>query len=317
LPVLSEAPKTQYNSLFNCQFHNTLFAAENQRQTRQKVAFWAETDIIADMDYRMLLELAEKLRSVRVADTDYQLSGLLGAKQKVEGQFDAPMKHVMVQLECDRRDGLSQRLKAEYEKLLQAAADFDNSCAIRYKTDLQKQLHLIAYNMVPAIAQDIATLIEEIAKSSRETPDWLNEAGTGSAESGQEEKAVNKPANAKTKKRPTKADMANRNKAVTLAAVQFKAKHDRLPTVDEIVDETRYSQSQVYATNAYKEGKIAKSSAKATAEVTGSSVQKSEYYSQKSEGHSRADRRAKSEQDELDVLIDKQKEDDGSDFVKK
>lgn len=137
------------------------------------------------------------------------------------------------------------------------------------------------------------------------------------AETATTQQEVKGTAPANRKKRPTKTEMANRNKAVAMAAAQFKVGHNRLPTVDEIVDETKYSRNEIYATSAYKEGKIARSSAKATTEITGSSVQKTEYYSQKSEEHSRTDRRSKSDQAELDALIDKQKEDDGSDFAKK
>ncbi|MCP4611105.1 MAG: hypothetical protein GY845_20545 [Planctomycetes bacterium] len=126
-------------------------------------------------------------------------------------------------------------------------------------------------------------------------------------------KLANKP---KTKKRATKAEMANRNKTVTIAAAQFKSKHDRLPTVDEIVYKTNYSRQQVYGTPAYKEGKIAKNSAYATSNLPGSSVQRSICYNHTSEEHSRAYRRSKADQNELDAMIDEQEEDDRSNFVK-
>jgi len=119
----------------------------------------------------------------------------------------------------------------------------------------------------------------------------------------------------KKKGRPTKAEMGNRNKAVAMAATKFKADYERLPTVDEIVAETSYSRNQIYATNAYKEGKIAKSSSKLTAESTGSSVIPSEQFGVKSLEQSRTKRRSKSNQDELDALIDQQKRDDTSDFT--
>lgn len=157
-----------------------LIYTPNDRQARTIVAFYPEFDSIEGMDDSMLFELAEKLRSVVVTDDDYQLSGLFNSKQMLEGQFDALMERVMVQLECERLDGLSQRLKAEYEILLQAAADFDNSCAIRDKTDLQKQLHLIAFNLVPAIAQEFATLIEKIAIEIRNGQKRIKAMGTGS-----------------------------------------------------------------------------------------------------------------------------------------
>jgi len=111
----------------------------------------------------------------------------------------------------------------------------------------------------------------------------------------------------KIKSRPTKPEMENRNRAVAMAAAKIKAEYDRLPTVDEIIAKTKYTRNQIYATNTYKEGKIAKSSAKLTTEMTGSSVAESEQFSRISEQHSRADRRSKSEQDELNALIDRQK----------
>ena len=107
--------------------------------------------------------------------------------------------------------------------------------------------------------------------------------------------------------RPTAAEMANRNKAVTMAAIEIGAKYDRLPTVDEIMRETKCTRHQIYATNAYKEGKIASRSAKLTTEMTGGSITSSE--------RSGVNRRNKADQDELDILVDKQKEDDSSDFV--
>ena len=47
--------------------------------------------------------------------------------------------------------------------------------------------------------------------------------------------------------------------------------------------------------------------------MTGSSVQKTEYYGQKSEEHGRAGRSSKSEQAELDALIDEQEEEAAKD----
>ena len=123
--------------------------------------------------------------------------------------------------------------------------------------------------------------------------------------------------NGKKKKRATKAEMAKRNKTVSMTAALYKLEHEQLPTVDEIIDETKCTRNEIYATDAYKEGKIAKSSAKIASEMTRGSVQKTEYYSQKSEEHGRTVRRTKAEQAELDALIDKQKEDDSSDFMKK
>lgn len=118
------------------------------------------------------------------------------------------------------------------------------------------------------------------------------------------------------KKRPTKAEMANRNKAVAMAAAKFKDEHDCLPSVDDIMGETKYTREEIYETGAYADGKIARRSAKAATGTTGASVAESEQFDRASEQHSRVNRRSKAEQDELDKLIDNQKEDDSSAFVR-
>ena len=64
-------------------------------------------------------------------------------------------------------------------------------------------------------------------------------------------------------------------------------------------------------------GSILADGAIATTEITGGSVQKSQQYGRESEEHSRANRRSKSDQAQLDALIDEQDDDDRSDFVKK
>ncbi len=115
--------------------------------------------------------------------------------------------------------------------------------------------------------------------------------------------------------RPTKAEMGMRNKAVTMAAVEIQMKYDRLPTVNEIMIETKLSLNQIYATAPYKEGKIAKSSARVATEMTGGSVHENPQFSETSELHSRAKRRSKTEQHELDELIDQQVKDQNSNFV--
>ncbi len=120
---------------------------------------------------------------------------------------------------------------------------------------------------------------------------------------------------AKRKNRPTAADMARRNKAVAYSAGEIKAKHGRLATVDEIIEATKYNRSEIYATTAYKEGKIAKASAKLTIESTGSSVAPSEQFEEKSIEHSRSDRQSNSDKAELDALIDQQEKDDSSNFA--
>ncbi|RKY05963.1 MAG: hypothetical protein DRP56_08285 [Planctomycetota bacterium] len=115
--------------------------------------------------------------------------------------------------------------------------------------------------------------------------------------------------------RPTQSEMENRNRTIAMAAAEIKLKHGRLPRVDEIAEKTKLDPQQIYASAPYKDDKIAKASAKVTEEVTGSSVQKTEYYGERSEEHGRQNRRSKSDQAELDATIDQQKEDDESNFV--
>ncbi len=118
------------------------------------------------------------------------------------------------------------------------------------------------------------------------------------------------------KNRPTKVEMDNRNRTVLVAVVEIQGKYNRLPTVEEIMSKTGFERQQVYATDAYKEGKIAKASAKTTSEMTGSSVADSEYFTEKSERHGRAKRRSRTKQVEIDALIDDQDRDDKSDYVR-
>lgn len=117
---------------------------------------------------------------------------------------------------------------------------------------------------------------------------------------------------ARKKKRPTAMEMKNRNKAIAMDAAKFEAKHDCLPTVGDIMQITGFARQQVYTTDAYKEGKIAKQSAKLTGEATGSIVRESELYGNNSIQHSRANRRSKADQAEHDALIDAQAKDDKS-----
>lgn len=118
------------------------------------------------------------------------------------------------------------------------------------------------------------------------------------------------------KKRATQKQMQARNETVSSVALTFKVEHERLPTVDDIMDKTEYTRQEIYATDAYDEGKIAKNNAKPTDEMTGSSIQSSEQFSNNSIEHTRADRRSEAEQAAVDALIAEQKEDDGSRFVK-
>ncbi|AQT69204.1 hypothetical protein STSP2_02391 [Anaerohalosphaera lusitana] len=121
---------------------------------------------------------------------------------------------------------------------------------------------------------------------------------------------------AKKKKRPNQKEMADRNRAVALAAAELKSKYGRLPTVSEVAAETSYEPKHIYPTDPYKEGKIAKKTSKATKQMTGSSVTSSELFGRNSLEQSRANRRSKSDQAHLEALINEQIEDENSDFVK-
>jgi len=118
------------------------------------------------------------------------------------------------------------------------------------------------------------------------------------------------------RKRSTKKDVTKMNSIIISVAAVFEAHHGRLPTVDEIADQTEYEPKKIYNSNAYKDGKIAKKSARATEEMVGKSVIQTDYYTPTSNEASRATRRTKSDQDELDALIDEQEEDDKSDYIK-
>jgi len=119
----------------------------------------------------------------------------------------------------------------------------------------------------------------------------------------------------KTKSRPTKKEMADRNRSVALSAMKFHNEHGRLPTVDDIMEATSYNQKQIYHTDAYREGKIAKSSAKASDAIAGKSITSSEQFGEKSIEHTRANNRSKAEQAMLDALIETQKDDDDSNYI--
>ncbi|MDD5457843.1 MAG: hypothetical protein PHF37_00395 [Phycisphaerae bacterium] len=125
------------------------------------------------------------------------------------------------------------------------------------------------------------------------------------------------PSSKTPKKRPTQKEMADRNRSIALAAAKFQTSHGRLPNVDDIVRETSYTPKQIYHTDPYKEGKIAKNTAKVTNEITGSSVASSEYFGDKSTQHTRAKKRSKADQAELDAFIEEQTEDKNSRYVMK
>jgi hypothetical protein len=114
------------------------------------------------------------------------------------------------------------------------------------------------------------------------------------------------PRPARKKKRPTKVEIDNRNRAVTAAAIEFQARHNRLPTAGEIAAETRYSRRQIYSTTPYKEGKITKNSSKSTSNMTGGSVGETGHYGGKSIQGPTATRRPERAQIELDALVEQQ-----------
>jgi hypothetical protein len=96
---------------------------------------------------------------------------------------------------------------------------------------------------------------------------------------------------ARKNRRTKKTEMDERNRLVTAAAIEFKARHNRLPTVGEIAAETKYSRRKIYATAAYKKGKIARNSSNATSEMIGGGGSEIEHR----DGESTADPTAGSE----------------------
>lgn len=128
-------------------------------------------------------------------------------------------------------------------------------------------------------------------------------------------KPSKKPSRPKAdKKRATKKQLQERNQAVANMVAIFYAKHERSPTVDEVMKETGFTRNQVYHTDAYKERQIAKASSKPTQELTGASIHSSEQYSGRSHQHCRASRRSKTEQAHLDALIEDQQRDQNSQY---
>jgi len=174
----------------------------------------------------------------------------------------------------------------------------------------------------PRMADYHIEMIGTISHLTHQLPETANELRRvarllkdirDSAETKDEGKLTGKP---KTRHRSTKAEIENRNRTVARVAAIFKAEHDHLPSVDDIVAATEYSRQQVYYTNTYKEGKIAKESARAATQMTGGSVAQSEHVGRVSEQRSRVERRSRADQDTLDALIDEQSEDNKAKFVK-
>lgn len=129
------------------------------------------------------------------------------------------------------------------------------------------------------------------------------------------DKKVKEKKSTKSKNRPKQAEMNKRNMTVALFASNFISEHDRLPNVDEIIAITKFTRNQIYATDAYKDGKIAKNSAKVATEMIGRSVHETEQFTNTSETHSRVEKRCRSEQAVIDALISDQKKDYKSDYV--
>ncbi len=88
-----------------------------------------------------------------------------------------------------------------------------------------------------------------------------------------------------------------------------------MPSVSEVMEKTALTQQQIYGSLFYQEGRIARASAITTEAMTGSSIQKTEFFGEKSEEHCRRRNRSKAEQAEIDVLADQQTADDSSPYV--
>ena len=120
----------------------------------------------------------------------------------------------------------------------------------------------------------------------------------------------------KTKrKRAGQKELKIRNCTIAAATTEITLTYDRLPTVSEVMEKTTLTRQQIYGSPLYKEGRIARASAVATEAMTGSSVQKSEFFSETSEEHCRRKNRSKADQVEIDALADQQSTDDKSNFV--
>jgi hypothetical protein len=119
----------------------------------------------------------------------------------------------------------------------------------------------------------------------------------------------------KKRKRAGQKEMKNRNRVIAGAVIEITDTYGRLPSVSEVVEKTALTQQQIYGSPSYKEGRIARASAITTEAMTGSSVQKTEFFGEKSEEHCRRRNRSKAEQAEIDVLADQQRADDTSPYV--
>ena len=112
------------------------------------------------------------------------------------------------------------------------------------------------------------------------------------------------------KKRPTQKEMKTRNRAIVAFIDEFEQRYDRLPYVHEVEAETSYKRKQIYSSNPYKEGRIAKKSTKAIPGTDSGTIVKTEQWTATSEEQSRRARRTRSEQHKLECLIDEQERDE-------
>lgn len=117
----------------------------------------------------------------------------------------------------------------------------------------------------------------------------------------------------KKRKRATQAEMAERNRKVSLVVDSYETDHGRPPMVHEVADKAKIEDELVYTTNAYNEGRITKVSAKSTTAMYGSSVKTSEFYGERAEQHGRANRKSETDQNVRDALIDQSRKDNDSD----
>ena len=122
--------------------------------------------------------------------------------------------------------------------------------------------------------------------------------------------------NKKTKRRrATQKDIENRNRVIAGGVIEITDTYGRLPSVSEVMQKTALTQQQIYASPSYKAGKIARASAKVADDMTGRSIQKSEFYGERSQEHGRRKNQSKAKRAEVDVLVDQQTVDDNSRFV--
>lgn len=119
----------------------------------------------------------------------------------------------------------------------------------------------------------------------------------------------------KKRKRAGQKEMKNRNRVIAGAVIEITDTYGRLPSVSEVVEKTALTQQQIYGSPSYKAGKIARASAKMADDMTGNSIQKSEFYGERSQEHGRRKNQSRAKQAEVDALADQQRADDNSHFV--